>query len=176
MELWKALVEHELTKMSAGGDKWEYVNTITFTEDGRFAMINTDAEGNPFELKKFAMFGRNAPSSLTTVSAGTVYVLGTLLPDIVFEENAEYNICSNGALSSSLVQYWGAYYEVKIIEEGLKDGGKMVIIDGMKSPLNHTLTDVPEDSRGFRSLGVFTSTAKAYFGAGSVIDIYGVKV
>ena len=46
MELWKALVEHELTKMSAGGDKWEYVNTITFTEDGRFAMINTDADGN----------------------------------------------------------------------------------------------------------------------------------
>lgn len=175
MELWKALTAHELSKMSAGGDKWEYINTITFTEDGRLGMINTDTAGNPFELKKFAMFGRNQPSLLTTISAGTVYVLGTLLPDIIFEENANYNLCSNGSLSSASVQYWGAYYEVKVIEDGLKDGGKMVIIDGMKTPLTHTLKDVPEGTRGFRSLGVFTSTSKAYFGAGTVIDIYGVK-
>lgn len=176
MELWKALVDHELSKMSVGGDKWEYVNTITFTEDGRLAMINTDSEGNPFELEKFAMFGRNAPSELTTISSGTVYVLGTLLPDIIFEENTEYNLCSNGGLNTTSVHYWGAYYEVKVMEEGLKDRGKMVIIDGMKAPLGHTLKDIPEGTRGFRSLGVFTSTNKAYFGAGTVIDIYGVKV
>ena len=165
------------TALSEVGEKLEYINTITFAEDGRMAQIDTDHNGKPFELKKFVMFGRNLPSVSTTVSSGVVYVLATLLPDVEFEANGQYNLCSNGALSSSITNNWGAYYEVVAVEpDANRDDGNIAVIRGMKSPTTPFMTGIPDGCKGFNRLGVCTSSAKALFGAGSTIDIYGVRV
>ena len=176
MELWSALINGELSKRSGdNGEKWEHINTITFTEDGRLGICNTDFEGNPFELKKFAMFGRNQPTSATTATGGTVYTLATTNPDVVLTESTEYALYPNGSISATVTNYWGCCYQIELFEDEVREKGRFVIVSGTKPPSSNLFKEIPEGTKGFRAVGVYASKANTYLGAGSTVEIYGVR-
>ena len=162
------------SEASDTGEKFELINTVTFTEDSRLAVFNKDLNGEPFELKKYVGTLRVKPSDNTEINNSAGIVASFSPNDELTTSSTRLNVYSS-AVSAGTIFYGMAGGEVYLIEEKTTDKGRMALIHGIPGASINVATKIPEGVKGICQIGIATLSDMCYFGPGTVFDLYGVR-
>ena len=139
---------------SGAGKSWELLNTVTLEEDSNSVIINQDSDGEAFEVDAFAFYVDAVSSDLQTDSS-TVYVGATASGYIGQIQN----------VSATSARVWGCYEF--LTERMLRTAGGTAASGTPTVSISYA-GSYPLSAQMVRIYGY-------YFGAGSVVYLYGRK-
>ena len=161
---------------------FELIKTVNITEDTRFVVIDTDNNGNPFELKAIQIFAHSVASENSNSSSSVQMFIGADSEKYPIE--GEFNtdfarISVSSAVPSpkttpGRVIDWATGFEVYGIGNCTEDH-KVILIRGTRFIDIDTIKKVPSNSKGIHNISIEVYTSDVWFGAGSTIKVYGVR-
>ena len=166
---------------SLGNDTFELIKTVNITADTKFVVIDTDDDGNPFELKHALLFGTSKVSENSKSTSAIQLFLGADPENYPVEDefNTDFGRTSISAAVPSKASgkteiRWATGFEVYGVEDAETEN-RLMLIRGSSYVDADTIKNVPSTAKGICIICIDVYTSNVWFGAGSTIKVYGVR-
>lgn len=148
-------------------ESYKLINTVTVSSDSTSVVINTDSNGNTFSLRKFVaslkIYGTDSQSSgstIVTILTPNIFPIGNVIANPSGGASAvSYSYMSGDIQGKSSIFHYGFVY-------GSSPNRKNIAINTLAFTQDSEITP-------FTSINITAMVGKV--GAGSKIDIYGVR-